>query len=326
MSSMSSASSSGLNAPMHTAQGLAAMLVACFLFSLMGMAVYLTGQSHPEVSVGVISFIRMLVNTLVILIPAMLSGSVRTLLGDLGLALWMRGFYGTLALMLSFWSIHRIGPGEAGFLGASSGVFMALLAPFYLRQKNSPLIWPALTGSFLGLYLLLQPDQGAISDIWGRLAGLASGLLGAMAYLMVARAGQTNPASTVIFYFCLMAIPLHGMLFLYERPIWPSDWTSWSLLIACGAAASGAQYFMTRAYQTAPAALVSAVGYVTPVFSLALTAAWLAIVPSPKALVGCALIGFCGVCLPFISSRPLSSPKVPPVLPGKRHAKKRRKK
>lgn len=299
------------------------MLVACFLFSLMGMAVYLTGQLHPEVTVGVISFIRMLVNTAIILLPAIAMRRVRSLFGDLGMALWLRGLYGTVALMLSFWSIHRIGPGEAGFLGASSGVFMALLAPFYLGQKNSLLIWPALAGSFAGLYLLMQPDATTASpDLLGRLAGVASGLLGAMAYLMVARAGQTNPASTVIFYFCLMAMPLHGMLFLMEPPVWPADWESWGLLVACGAAASGAQYFMTRAYQTAPAALVSAVGYVTPVFSLMLTAAWLAYIPGPRALAGCALIGLCGICFPFLSSRPAPSGQLPPDSRGRRHARK----
>lgn len=282
--------------------GLSAMLTASLLFSAMGIAVYALGIRHPELPVMVVSFVRILVNLAVIVLPALARRRARALFGDLRSSLWLRGVFGSLALILSFASIQRIGPGEAAFLGASSGIFVALLGPSVLAQRNSRWIWLALGGSLAGLYLLLMPREGATDEL-GRLMALGSGLLSAIAYLMVARAGRSNPPDTVVFYFCLVAVPMHLAWFGISGFTLPQGQDTWSLLLLCGLAASGAQILMTRAYQKAPAAMVGAVGYATPVFNLAFAWAWFAKTPDSAALAGCALVLLCGVLLPFLNNR-----------------------
>jgi S-adenosylmethionine uptake transporter len=57
---------------------------------------------------------------------------------------------------------------------------------------------------------------------------------------------------------------------------------------------------MTRAYQMAPAALVSAVGYLVPVLSLFWGISFFNQLPGPNALLGALLIVLFGVLLPFL--------------------------
>ena len=277
------------------------MVAACFLFSIMSACVYGVAVCEPAMPAAVVSFVRVLINLAILVIPALLIGDLPGLFGDKRPSLWLRGLFGSLALILSFASIQRIGPGESAFLGASSGVFVVLLGPLVLRQKNSVFVWLAILGAMGGLLLLFEPRKDP-GDFLGRTMALGSGFLSALAYLMVARSGRSNSPQTVIFYFCLVAVAIHLVYFGFYGYVLPGRLDAWVLLFVAGIAASGAQMYMTRAYQMAPAALVSAVGYLTPVLSLAWGIALFAKTPDGRALIGCTLILLCGVLLPFLTA------------------------
>ncbi|MBS4053113.1 MAG: DMT family transporter [Methylomonas sp.] len=275
------------------------MVLACLLFSLMNACVYAVKLFDADMPAAMVSFVRVLSNLLILIVPAILHNKLKALGGDGRPSLWLRGLFGSTALMLSFTAITRIGPGESAFLTASSGVFVALLSPRVLGQKNSWLAWLAILGSLAGVALLFKPD-GHGSDILGRTMALLSGFLSALAYLMVARAGRSNSPQSVIFYFCLVAMLLHIAYFANFGFRFPREPETWSLLLLTGILGSGAQFCMTRAYQAAPAALVSAVGYLAPVLSLAWGIAFFAQLPGQNALLGSSLIVLFGVILPFI--------------------------
>ena len=275
------------------------MLVACLLFSLMNTSVYAISRVDGTIDGCVISFVRILCNLAILAAPVMFRNDVASLFGDRRPSLWLRGLFGASALMLSFVAIQRIGPGESAFLTASNGVFIALLSPLVLRQKNTWLGWLAILGSFAGVSLLFVPGE-VDADIVGRSLALGSGLLSALAYLMVARAGRSNSPSTVIFYFCLMALVLHALYFAVYDFRLPEQLQVWGWLLFTGVVGSGAQHFMTRAYQRAPAAAVGAVGYFAPVLSLAWGALIFEQLPGQSALLGSLLIFLFGVILPFL--------------------------
>lgn len=279
------------------------MLVACLLFSFMTVCVYAVSLCQPALPFAVVSFVRILVNLSILLAPALLAGQLRGLFGDGRASLWLRGLFGATALMLSFSAIQRIGPGESAFLGASSGVFVVLLGPWTLGQRNSGVVWLAVAGAFAGIFLLFQPRNWDELDFIGRAMALGSGFLSALAYLMVARAGRSNSPQSVIFYFCLVALAIHLIYFLAAGYAVPSGLDVWLVMLAGGLSASGAQYYMTRAYQLAPAALVSSVGYLSPVLSLVWGIALFSRTPDKQALAGCALVLICGVFLPFLTAR-----------------------
>jgi S-adenosylmethionine uptake transporter len=281
-------------------KGLGYMLLASLLFSVMSVCVYAVAQCEPALSVTVVSFMRILINLALLAIPALAKRDLAGLFGDRRPSLWLRGLFGTVALMLSFSSIQRIGPGESSFLGASSGVFVVMLGPWLLAQRNTLATWLAVVGAFGGLFLLFEPRWDG-NDLAGRVMALSSGLLSALAYLMVARAGRSNAPRSVIFYFCLVAVLVHLAWFAHAGFTWPATSDTWLLMIIGGLAASGAQHHMTRAYQLAPAALVSAVGYAAPVSSLGWGILLFDRVPDDRALAGCALVLGFGVLLPFLT-------------------------
>ena len=275
------------------------MLLACLLFSLMNVCVYATKIFDADMPATMVSFVRVLSNLLILVLPALFRRKLIVLFGDRRPSLWLRGLFGTIALMLSFTAITRIGPGESAFLTASSGVFVALLGPWVLGQKNSWLVWLAILGSFAGVSLLFRPDEHSV-DVVGRTMALLSGFLSALAYLMVARAGRSNSPQSVIFYFCLVALLVHLLYFASYGYQLPQKTETWGLLLLTGVLGSGAQFCMTRAYQAAPAAMVSAVGYLAPVLSLAWGVVLLDQLPSENALQGSLLILLFGVLLPFL--------------------------
>jgi len=274
------------------------MLIACLLFSLMNASVYAIGLVDAGLPPSVVSCMRLLANLLILLVPALIAGKPTELFGDARPSLWLRGLFGSTALMLSFAAIARVGPGESAFLTASSGVFVMLLGPLVLGQKNSLLVWLAIIGSFSGVSLLFDIHDS--HNLLGQAMALLAGLLSALAYLMVARAGRSNTPQTVIFYFCLVGLIVHALYFAgfgYRLPASPE---SWGLIALVGLFGSGAQHYMTRAYQDAPAALVSSIGYLVPVLSLAWGITLFGQMPGQTALLGAALILLFGVLLPFL--------------------------
>lgn len=287
-------------------KGLLCMVASCALFSLMGTIVWRVQVAEPASSALVASFIRIVVNLLVLLIWGFLRGDWQDLVGDRRASLWWRGVFGSLALITSFMSIKAIGIGEASFLLAGNGVFVAVFAPFFLRQPNSAKVWIAIFGAMCGLFLLMEPRLDDLHP-YGRGVAVLSGMLSALAYMMIARAGRSNSPNSVIFYFCIVACGLHLVLFAVRGVVWPVAAASYLLLVVAGLLGSFAQVFLTMAYQGAPAAQVSAVSYLQPVLSLTTAVLIFDRQPDAKAFLGAAIVLAFGVALPFTRVRRRSS-------------------
>lgn len=283
-------------------RGVLDMLIASLLFALMGNGVYACALLKDPVPAATVSFIRVIVNLIVVLMPALWSKDHHLLFGDRRPSLWLRGLFGGTALLLSFITIQRIGAGESSFLSATNGVWIALLSPFLLQQKNRLIDGIAVIGAAFGLYLLLHPDRH-LADPLGRWLGLFSAFLMALAYLMIARAGRSNTPSTIVFYFCLMSLPVHALWFWAQGWQMPETPLAWTLSLFAGAAGSLAQFFLTRAYQRAPATLISTVGTLSPVLSMGLSMVFFGVIPDHLGLIGCGLILLSGLLLPWLRTR-----------------------
>lgn len=286
-------------------QGLLYMLTASALFAAMGGFVYQVRLWDPSASALTASFLRVLVNLVFVVTLASRKGFSRGILdlfGDMRWSLWARGFFGTLSVIGMFSAIHMIGLGEASFLHSFNAVWIAALSPFVLSQPNSLLGWIAILLGIVGLYLLYQPELGD-AGLLGRSVALASGAFAGTAYMMIARAGRSNPPLTVVFYFCMVATLVHLGWFYVDGFVWPSDTKSWVYLVGSGLFASVAQIFMTKAYQMAPAAFVSSVSYLTPVFNLLVSVFVFSLIPNDRSLMGALIVLLAGVALPYLQSR-----------------------
>lgn len=289
----------------QTLKGLLCMVASCLLFSMMGVCVYAAQIREPEVSSLVTSFIRIIVNLVILIVWAGVKGVGpepffwRELLGDRRPSLWWRGVFGSIALISSFASIKAIGIGESSFLHASNGVFVALMAPFFLRQKNSKKVWIAIFGAIVGLFFLFEPR---LTDAmpYGRALALTAGLFSSLAYIMIARAGRSNSPNCVIFYFCVTAFVVHCVLFFFIDTAWPKDKITMLLMGGMGVLGSLAQVFLTMSYQRSPAALNSAVSYLQPVLNMFAGMLFFTMIPDTKAFIGAGIVLIFGVALPFV--------------------------
>ena len=290
-------------------RGLAYMVVASLMFATMNALVFQTKLWNADESPLTASFFRVFFNLIIVIALSFVTRDrhghklgIRGLFGDFSTSLWLRGLFGSLSVISIFYAVHAIGIGESSFLNASSAVWVGFLSPWVLGQKNTRLGWIAIFCGLFGIYLLYQPDLTDV-HLLGKTAALGAGLWGAIAYMMIAKAGPRHHPLTIVFYFVFVATIIHTVWFFFQPLQWPHDTRSWIALMGAGIAATVAQIFMTMSYQSAPAALGSAVSYAQPVFSLIFSVLIFSVVPNQRSLLGAAIVLSSGVALPFVQGR-----------------------
>jgi drug/metabolite transporter (DMT)-like permease len=191
---------------------------------------------------------------------------------DLSL-LGLRATAGFVSLCCYFYSLQNLPLSIAGLVSWTSPLFVAVFSALFLGERLPPRALLCIGGAFAGLVLLLAPGQVGLADLSG--VTLAIGFFGAAcagaAYVTVRAASRRLSPNLIVFGFVFLAtlasLPLAAAQ--YVQPTWADGWE----LLAMGLAATWGQVAMTRAYQHAPAGIVSAMGLLTAVFS-ALLGVW----------------------------------------------------
>ena len=115
--------------------GIRAMVASAFLFSVMAALIKVAARTIPAAE---IVFLRNVVHVFVF-VPIWLRTTDRTL-GNKRLLL-LRGLLGLCALEAYAWTLAVMPLADAWILQAMNPVFVALLAPWILREKGSGLGW-----------------------------------------------------------------------------------------------------------------------------------------------------------------------------------------
>ena len=151
----------------------------------------------------------------------------------------------------------------------------------------------------VGVAFLSHP-RGDTGDLYGRFAGLASGLTSATAYVAVRRASQTNGPVVIVFYFTLVATVVSLLLALVTGAVWPRDPVVYALLAGSGVSATGGQLLMTDAYRIGKASRIAAAGAAGPLVSTLF--GWVALeqIPDHAAFIGMAILVFTGILMPLL--------------------------
>ena len=283
------------------------MLVAAFLFAIMGVCVKLASELY---STAEVVFYRGLIGVVVML------AVVRWQRGQLATRLpWehgWRGFVGVTSLWLWFFAFSQ--------LPLATGATLNNMAPIWLAgmvfgigwwRGQSRFAWglaAAIVLSAVGVFLLLKPSFH-IKQWLGITAGLLSGIISAMAYLQVKRLGRMGePEYRVVFYFSLASAVagLIGTLFTPHSlaALWHSHTGKGvGLLLVMGACATSAQVAMTRAYRLGNTLVTANLQYSGIVFA----SIWGIIiwhdVPNWLSWLGMAIILLSGLTATFYNTR-----------------------
>ena len=277
------------------------MTGAALLFASMGVCVK---WASAQYSAGEVVFYRGLVGSLMLLLLA--RGGGRTLRTALPMAHFWRSLTGVVSLTLWFYAIAGLPLAAAVTLNYMSSVWMALFmmgGALWLgtARVDGRLVAAVLLG-FSGVAMILQPtlqqDQAGYA-----LAGLASGLLSAMAYLQVTALGrQGEPEYRIVFYFSGGGVLVGAALASAEG--WHGHTAQGlALLLATGLLATSAQLMMTRAYAIGRTLANASLQYLGIVFSF-LYGVWLFDDPaSALAVAGTVLVIMAGLGANLLRSR-----------------------
>jgi len=285
-------------------KGMFFMLLAALGFSLMGGAAKLLKDAF---NAGQLVFFRNAVG-LVILLPGFLHTPWQNKGGKLP-GLVFRGIMGTTALYTLLFCILHMPLGTAMTYNISSTIWIALLSFLIFGEYNGVKVLFAVLIGFVGMLLIYKPNMHL--PLAYHAAGLISGITSAIAYLTVGRlAGYYDPRVIVLsflisgFLFPLISMLIHHIGQVPDDGLFIISWKSpqlheWIFILAMGLAALFGQYFVTRAYGSDRAGIVSAVSYASIIFSLTIGQLLGDAFPDPWSIAGIVCIVGSGVIISF---------------------------
>ncbi len=262
-------------------RGIWYMIGAAFFFSLMSVTVKATGQRIPSQELVLARSIFIFVTTGILIYQKRLPfwGRNKKLL-------FLRGFFGFLALSAFFYTLTSIPIAYSVVIQYTSPLFTAFLAPFILKEPNNPRQWTLLGLAFLGVVLIAKPGE-SVSAL-PIIVGLSGAFSAGIAYNLVRKLRSTEHPLNIILYLPAVSIPLTI----------PSVWTNfvlpagleWLGLLFIGFFTFVAQVFLTKGLHLEKAARATNVSYLMIVFSTIFGVFLWHEIPDPWALGGMTLI------------------------------------
>jgi drug/metabolite transporter (DMT)-like permease len=285
-------------------KGIFYMLLAALGFSLMGGAAKMLKGSFGA---GQLVFWRNAVGLVVLIAgfmaipPVNKGGKFRLLL--------FRGLMGTTALYTLLYCILHIPLGTAMTYNLTSALFIAVFSFLLFREYHGRVVLFAVLLGFLGMLLIYKP---AMHFPWYyHVAGLISGITSALAYITVNRLTGYYDSRIIVLAFIGtgVLVPLVFMTtgYVFQLPAddvffirwkWPSG-IEWFYVLWLGLAALFGQYFVTKAYSTDKAGIISAIGYANIIFSVFIGMAMGDAFPDLLSSLGISFIILSGVLISF---------------------------
>ena len=292
------------------------MLVASFLFSIMGVCVKLAADHY---STAEIVLCRGIVG--VSFIYGLISIKGGTLKTPYPRDHIIRGGVGVISLWLWFYSFSLLPVATATTLNYMSSIWIAaMLFGVAWWQGKKRFEW-GLAGtvllSFIGVALLLRPSINP-EELFGGVIALFSGVLSALVYLQVRKLGLLGePEYRVVFYFSFTGLlaGIAGSIATGRVPFWHAHSVKGvALILTIGLTATIAQIAMTRAYRLGNTLVTANLQYTGIVFA----SIWGMLIwkdaPGWLGFAGIAIILMSGIVSTFYNQRSQQTSKNLPAI------------
>lgn len=255
------------------------MIVASTSFALMGLTVRMSGGSIPifeqllsrNFFIAILSFILLKRAGLSIL-PE--KANVKDLVFRC-----LFGFMGTVAV---FYANRNLLLADAQLLQKLSPFLVAFFAWVLSKERVSRRTMIGMLLAFTGALFVIGPSGNFAN--FATFVGLSSAVFSALAYSFIHKLAGREPGLRIIFIFSLFSLFATVPLAL-PTLIMPTL-KDIGMLFLIGTFASGGQYFVTNAYQLAPAAQVAIFDYTGLILSPLLGFLFLSELPKWPTFVG----------------------------------------
>lgn len=233
--------------------------------------------------------------------------------GQGGLKLHRRGLFavrmalGTTAMFGAYFGAASLPVADHALIWRSQPLFVAALAPLFLGRGERPggRVWGLLLAGLLGCGILLGPkvQLGAEGLVPGLVVLGGAGFAGA-AHVAVRALNRTETPAALVFWFQIAIITVAGTGVALTTGLRLPPAEAWPWLVGASLASVVGQLFMTHAYRHDRAAVVSAAGYMAPVWAVGIDLTFFGLTPSPWALLGGAIIVGSSALLLFRGPKP----------------------
>jgi drug/metabolite transporter (DMT)-like permease len=228
---------------------------------------YLAKHGTRRLGGAQVAFVRFLFGLALALLQSHLRGvPLRPVRRDL---LFLRGFFGGLAVLLYFETFTALPVGTATLLNYTAPAFTALFAYAFLKETLPPSTLIGLLCAGVGVVMVVIGQGRALggSYVWQGIA-LASAVFSGAAVTSIRAARRSDGAWEVFTAFCLFGA-------LWTAPFALRSWQAptpeeWGILLGVGVCSVGGQMLMTHALGVVSAATSGILAQLTVLIALSL--------------------------------------------------------
>ena len=214
--------------------------------------------------------------------------------------LFLRSLFGTTGLICNFYAVDHLAIADANILNKLSPFFAIIMSYFVLKEKANRTEWLCVVTAFIGAVFVVKPSMNV--QFLNAMIGVIGGFGAGVAYSFVRKLGKQGERGPVIVmcfsvFSCIVTAPYRRLpsrlrrrvpfLFVGAKPM--SAYQIVMLLFA-GAAATGGQLSITKAYTKAPAKEISVFDYSQVIFAAMLGFVFLQQIPDYLSVIGYVII------------------------------------
>ena len=200
--------------------------------------------------------------------------------------LLLRSLFGTIGMVLFFYSIDHLVISDANMLNKLSTFFLILFSAVFLKEHAKRYQVIAIIIAFLGTLLIIKPAFNI--EIIPYLTSVSAAMFAGAAYTMLRVLGKKESTYTVVFFFSGFSIMVLGPLVMFTYT--PMTMIQVLYLVLAGVFATIGQFGITLAYKYAAARGISIFNYFNVLFAGILGWIVFSEVPDGVSLIGYGLI------------------------------------
>lgn len=268
--------------PDHLVRGVTYGLACYFMFAIMQAAAKVLTENHSVIE---IVFYRNLIAIVPVILVIAVRGNWHRLKTKQPRVVAFRGIFGALSLMITYLTFHYLPMSEATVLLFTAIILTPVFAHFILHERIGPHRWAAIILGLAGVMIVMQPSANV--PLFGILIGFITAIGHAIINVTL-RKLKDESSLAVMFSFFLWGVILSSLAMPFVANTPGKD--EILLFLVVGVAGGLGQYFLTSAFQNAPASLVAPLNYSGLIWAIIIDIIFWNVVPGMSVYIGAAII------------------------------------
>ena len=223
-----------------------------------------------------------------LIVPLIIKKANISFLGNNKFILWFRSFIETIGMMAIYYTFTVITLTDAITILNLSPFFTFFLAGIFLQEKLSLRQLPFFIFAFLGALLVIKP--GLRLDILPALIALVAAIFIAVSFVSLRHLRLTDHYLVIVNYFTYISGLTSLVILLVQQSFQLPSLSDCLVLILLGGIGLLAQVALTKAYQLAPASLVSLYTYSQIIFATIFGLLFFKEIPDIFTIIGASFI------------------------------------